>query len=223
MKDALAAVSQRVRTWREQLGLSLHELADRSQVAASTIQKVETGQMVPSIAVLLKIARGLDRRPAELVSEEAEETNIILMRSKEHAVMSAGSQMRIERLSGDLFDPAVELWRAYLRPGVGSGRSQHAYEGEEVIVCEEGEVTFRFDDEDYRLTPGDTLHFKGGLPHQWWNSGSVPARFLMAGNFPKGLRRQLHGHIRQSGKSTSDPTGDAKPNAKTKSKRERST
>jgi len=200
MDDALAAVSRRVRAWREGLSLSLHELAERSDVAASTIQKVETGQMVPSVAVLMKIARGLDRRPAELVSDEAEEAEIVLMRSKEHAVMSAGSQMRIERLSGDLFDPAVEVWRAYLRPGIGSGKSQHAYEGEEVVVCEEGEVTFRFGDEEYRLTAGDTLHFKGGIPHQWWNSGSIPARFLMAGNFPKGLRRKLHNQIRQTNK-----------------------
>ena len=200
MEDALAGVSRRVRTWREELGLSLHELADRSDVAASTIQKVETGQMVPSVAVMLKIAHGLDRRPAEMVSDEADETEIVLLRSKEHAVISAGSQMRIERLSGDLFDPAVEVWRAYLRPGVGSGKSPHAYGGEEVVICEEGEITFRFEADEYTLTAGDTLHFKGGVPHQWWNSGTVPARFLMAGNFPKGLRRKLHRQIRQASK-----------------------
>ena len=146
MEDALIGVSRRVRRWREEQGLSLHELADRSDVAASTIQKVETGQMVPSVAVLMKIARGLDRRPAELVSDEMEEAEVVLMRAKEHAVMSAGTQMRIERLSGDLFDPAIEVWRAYLRPGVGSGKDQHAYEGEEVVICDEGEITFLFED-----------------------------------------------------------------------------
>jgi uncharacterized cupin superfamily protein len=135
---------------------------------------------------------------ADLNSDEAEEAEIVVMRSKEHAVMSSGSKMRIERLSGDLFDPAVEVWRVYLRPGVGSGKSQHAYEGEEVVICEEGEVTFRFGDEEYRLTAGDTLHFKGGIPHQWWNSGSIPGRFLMAGNFPKGLRLKLHNQIRHT-------------------------
>ena len=50
MEEALNEISNRVRAWREGLGLSLHELAARSDVAASTIQKVETGQMVPSIA-----------------------------------------------------------------------------------------------------------------------------------------------------------------------------
>ena len=210
MEDPLAGISRRVRTWREEQGLSLHELADRSEVAASTIQKVETGQMVPSVAVLMKIARGLDRRPAELVSDETEEAEVVLMRSKEHAVMNAGSRLRIERLSGDLFDPAIEVWRAYLRPGVRSGTDQHAYEGEEVIICEEGEVTFRFEDEDYKLTAGDTIHFKAGVPHQWWNSGSLPARFLVAGNFPRGLRRKLHNQIRQGGKARTKAKKDTK-------------
>lgn len=198
MEDALAEISRRVRMWREELGFSLHELAARSGVAASTIQKVETRQMVPSIAVLLKISGGLDRSPSELMSDEAQETDVVLMRAKEHPVMNSGSKLQITRLSGDLFDPAIEVWRAVLRPGVGSGHDQHAYEGEEVVICEVGEITFLFEKDEYKLKAGDSLHFKGGIPHQWWNSGTTTARFLMAGNFPKDLRKQLHNKIRQS-------------------------
>ena len=57
----LARISQRIRRWREEAGLTLQDLARRSELATSTIQKVETAQMVPSIAVMLKIARGLGR------------------------------------------------------------------------------------------------------------------------------------------------------------------
>ncbi len=195
MEDALAQLSKRVRTWRDQLGLSLHELAARSDVAASTIQKVETGQMVPSIAVLLKIAHGLDRRPAELVSDENEEAEVVLIRAKQHPVIHSPSRMRVERLSGDLFDPAIELWRGQLGPGQGSGKRAYAYEGEEVVLCEEGELTFEIGGEEYVLMAGDTLHFKAGIAHRWWNSGSRVARFLIVGNFPRGLRSKLHGQM----------------------------
>lgn len=201
MEDALEKMSKRVRAWREELGLSLHELASRSDVAASTIQKVETGQMVPSVAVLLKIARGLDRRPAELVSDQTEELDTVLLRAKEHPVISASQRMRVERLSGDLFEPAIEMWRVQLHPGYGSGKGTYAYEGEEVILCEEGEVTFRIGEEEYRLQAGDTLHFKAGIPHQWWNSGRTTARILVAGNFPKGLRAKLHAHVQRSSRA----------------------
>jgi transcriptional regulator with XRE-family HTH domain len=192
----LARISQRVRQWREELGLSLHELAVRSDVAASTIQKVETGQMVPSIAVLLKIARGLDRRPAEVVSEQFEEAEVVLQRAKQHPTISPIPKLKVERLSGDLFDPALEVWRVHAHPGQGSGRGEYSYPGEEVVICEDGEVTFIVGGEEHRLRTGDALHFKGGIPHRWQNEGDVPTRFLVAGNFPKGLRAKLHRQMR---------------------------
>ena len=200
MDEALEHLSRRVRRWREELDLSLHELGARSDVAASTIQKVETGQMIPSVAVMIKIARGLDRRPSELVSDDSHEDDVVLLRSKEHPVIGAGSKLRVERLSGDLFDPAIEVWRIKVAPGYGSGRGKYAYEGEEVVICEEGEGTFTIADQDYIVGVGDSLHFKANLPRQWWNSGDQAARFLIAGNFPKGLRSKLHREIRHGGK-----------------------
>ena len=200
MQDALGQLRGRVRRWREELDLSLHDLASRSDVAASTIQKVETGQMVPSVAVMIKIAHGLDRRPSELVGDESQEDEVVLLRAKEHAVVGAGSKIRVERLSGDLFEPAIEVWRVKVAPGYGSGRQKYAYDGEEVVICEDGEVTFSIGDEDYILGVGDSLHFKANLPRQWWNSGDQSARFLIAGNFPKGLRSRLHRQIRNGGR-----------------------
>jgi transcriptional regulator with XRE-family HTH domain len=63
--DALAdgVLARRVRASREEEGWTLHDLAARSGVAVSTIQKIETGQMVPTLSVLSKIANGL-RRPS---------------------------------------------------------------------------------------------------------------------------------------------------------------
>jgi transcriptional regulator with XRE-family HTH domain len=201
MEQALQQISQRVRRWREELGLSLHELAVRSGVAASTIQKVETGTMVPSVAVMLKIARGLERRPAEVVNDDTEESEVVLIRAKQHPVVNASKKMRVERLSGDLFDPAIEVWRARLHPGYGSGKGMYVYEGEEVVICEEGEVVFQVAEDEHHLGPGDTLHFKAGIPHRWWNPGRSVAQFLVVGNFPKGLRTKLHGQAQRGRRS----------------------
>jgi transcriptional regulator with XRE-family HTH domain len=68
---ALADMARQIRHCRQDAGLTLQQLATRSRVAASTIHKVEAGQMVPTLSVLLKIARGLERRPDELVRDEA--------------------------------------------------------------------------------------------------------------------------------------------------------
>ena len=67
---ALADIARQVRAYRSADGLSLQQLATRSGVAASTIHKVESRQMVPTVVVLLKIAKGLGRRPEELIRDD---------------------------------------------------------------------------------------------------------------------------------------------------------
>lgn len=199
--EALCEIARRVRRWREEQGLSLQELATRSDVAASTIQKIETEQMVPSVAVLLKVARGLSRRPAELVGDEPEPNEVVVLRAKQHPTIASGREMRVERLSGDLFDPAIELWRIHLQPGRGSGKGAYAYDGDEVVICEEGSVAYEVAGEEYLLRVGDTLHFKAALPHHWWNPGDTPARFIVAGSYPKGLRSKLHRQVQRTRRS----------------------
>ena len=203
METDLRFIGQRIRRWREELELSLHELARRSGVAPSTIQKVETGHMVPSISILMKIARGLDRRPSELVSDETEALDVVFMRAKEHSTTGSVKKMKVERLSGDLFDPSIEMWRVGVSPGYSSGTTPHAYEGEEVIVAEDGVLSFEVEDQEYRLQAGDTLHFKADLAHRWWNDGDTVARFIIVGTFPRGLRRKLHRQLQGSAKKSS--------------------
>ena len=65
MDKDLKRIAARVRTWRNEARLTLQQLGDRSGVSASTIHKIENLQTVPTIAVLLKLARGLGHKPSE--------------------------------------------------------------------------------------------------------------------------------------------------------------
>lgn len=196
MDSKMEQISARIRRWREEIGLTLQELASRSGVAASSIQKVETGQMVPSVTVLLKIARGLGRRPSEIVSDDCDAQEVLFVGAKQHLAIGASKNIRVERLSGDLFDAAIEVWRLHVQSGYGSGRGSHAYEGEEIVIGEEGELVFELAEEVYRVRPGDTLQFKASIPHSWRNEGSITARCLIVGSFPEGLRAKLNNEVR---------------------------
>ena len=69
VRRALSDIASQLRACRTRDGLTLAQLASRCGVAASTIHKIECQQMVPTLSVLLKIARGLGRRPEELVRD----------------------------------------------------------------------------------------------------------------------------------------------------------
>jgi transcriptional regulator with XRE-family HTH domain len=66
---ALTDMANQLKACRARDGLTLQQLANRCGVAASTIHKIESQQMVPTVSVLLKIARGLGCRPEELVRD----------------------------------------------------------------------------------------------------------------------------------------------------------
>jgi transcriptional regulator with XRE-family HTH domain len=201
IESDLARISQRIREWRKAKGMTLQELAERSGLATSTIQKIETAQMIPSVAVLLKVARGLGRRPAELVHDGVDAPDAILSRAGERHPVGVSGKMWVERLSGDLHGSELETWRVTLHPGVSSGRGSIQYEGEELVVCEAGLVTFVLGEDEHVLGAGDSLHFRASIPHAWRNDGAEVARFTVTGTVPPSVRAAVQDRLRRLARS----------------------
>jgi quercetin dioxygenase-like cupin family protein len=154
--------------------------------------------MIPTIAVLLKIARGLDRPPADLVRDDSDEHHVIHLHADERHRIGLRERMQIERLVGDLFEPHLEVWRITHDPGSGSGRTRILFDGESLIICESGEITFYVGEREFVLTAGDSLHFKSSLPHGWRNNASEPATFLNIATLPRVIRARLHQSLRSA-------------------------
>ncbi len=103
----------------------------------------------------------------------------------------------LERLSGDLSDPSLEMWRVTLQPGATSGNAPIHYDGEELVVCEKGSVAFRIGEDEYELEAGDSLHFKSHIPRSWRNSSNVEARFVITGTLPTKFRALIRSRARR--------------------------
>ncbi len=66
---ASIAFGQRLRQLRAQHGLSQDDLAHKTDVHPTAIGRLERGSREPRLTTILRIARGLDVRPGELVDE----------------------------------------------------------------------------------------------------------------------------------------------------------
>lgn len=149
---ALQDMAQQIRSCRAQDGLTLQQLAQRSGVAASTIHKVEAQQMVPTVFVLLKIAKGLGRRPEELVRDRL-------------PALQNGEKPQNSHGSGDLgasVRDQVGVWRIDLR----SDQSLPALELEPhqraIVLVDEGAIDLRAGDRRVRLDAGQCVEIEGG-------------------------------------------------------------
>jgi transcriptional regulator with XRE-family HTH domain len=186
MEANLNRIAERVKRWREEAGLTLKELAELAGVSASTVHKVENGQVSPTVSVLLRIAHGLQRHPGELVSlEEDEPSDYLLIQRSDRICVGNLEQSFVEKAAADLDNPQIDLWKATIHPGARSDHSICHDDGELIILCESGELTLWLQGEKMTLTVGDSIHCKAWVARRWENRGDVPVLLTVAVTVPK--------------------------------------
>jgi transcriptional regulator with XRE-family HTH domain len=178
----VGAIGPKLRAARQQLGLSLQQLAARSGVSAAAIHKVERGDMVPTITTLLKLAAAVGRPIGHFVDDGAPPApvaTLILAEERPAAppewapaaegVAAAAVALPTARL------PASGVL-AEVEPGGGSGDARPLRGGEEVLLVLEGTLQVEVAGERYRLRTGDALHYPTDRPHAWHNDDPAPVR-----------------------------------------------
>ncbi|HXU26801.1 MAG TPA: helix-turn-helix transcriptional regulator [Bacteroidia bacterium] len=69
-KKHLQQIGNNIRKKRDAKDISQQELADNSDVAKSTIQRIEKGEMNPSVLTLIKISTALETELSELLKSK---------------------------------------------------------------------------------------------------------------------------------------------------------
>ena len=174
----VSSIGPKLRDLRLQRGLSLQQLAERADVSAAAIHKIEKSGMVPTITTLLKLAGALNRSISYFVDEETEQNGpAVLVRADERRIVyTSHLGIDLAGISGPYGRFFLAGAVATLEPGASSGDNPMEHPGEELVFVLEGSMEFEVDGQDYRLAEGDSVHFRTDRPHRWKNPGKRPAR-----------------------------------------------
>jgi transcriptional regulator with XRE-family HTH domain len=176
----LVALGDRVQTLRTDRGLTLRELADRSDVSVSMLSSVERGEKAPTVVVLDRIAAGLDVTLPSLVAED--DTDRVIVRR-------AADQDRAEEPGGwqrTILTPVVpgvnfEWIRSTLPPGCDAGTFPAFAPGShEFIAVQTGTLTLTIDGRELSLSAGDSVYFAADAPHGYANRGQTRCIYHVA-------------------------------------------
>ncbi len=180
---SLYRIAERFRRAREEAGLTLRQVAQRAGLAPSTIQKIENRKIVPSIAVAVRLAHALNRKASFFIEEDEQaRTDVRLTPSGRGRPLGGDSYapVTIEQIAEPLVNPRMEAFLITVQPGGESGSGEPImYRGEEIVICTQGRFRFFVRDQEHVLAPGDTLHFKGEIPHRWENPGPQAAAMIV--------------------------------------------
>ncbi|MGE5296736.1 MAG: helix-turn-helix domain-containing protein [Solirubrobacterales bacterium] len=155
-----------MRVLRRQLGLTLHELARRSDLTYPTVEAVETNKTQPSLKTLDAIAGALGISASDLV--RLAERRLVQRRKAEFAQDTSprSIDMGVEKCRIASFDKGKVI-----RVTAATGETVHIMGLHENIheFCYvlSGRVDLRVEDKTYHLEPNDTILFDGLLDHSY--------------------------------------------------------
>jgi len=199
--DDSAQVGQRLRSAREELGLSLREVARRLDISASALSQIETGKSRPSVKTLYAIVSELGLSMDELFAdspagaraaaggpstpeEAATELNgasgaptaPIVQRAEARPSIDLDAGVTWARLTS-AHDANVDFLHTTYHPGSSSSGSDKLvrHNGREYGVVLSGQLELTVGFEKYRLGPGDSCSFDSNEPHRLANPSTEPA------------------------------------------------
>lgn len=195
--DDSTQVGQRLRSAREEFGLSLRDVARRLDISASALSQIETGKSRPSVKTLYAIVSELDlsmdqlfadsggaarqSRPPASAEEAAsatpngggQETQLpVVQRAASRSSLDLDSGVTWDRLTA-AHDPNVDFLHTTYHPDSSSSGSKKLvrHNGREYGVVLSGELELTVGFEKFLLGPGDACSFDSNGRRQ-----ATPAR-----------------------------------------------
>ena len=175
-------VGRRIRDLRKARGWTLSEASDRFGIGRSTLAKIESDHMSPTIGLLQKIARGLEVDTPTLLAQRPR-----VPASGRRAITLAGqgevseSEHHVhEVLCAELSRKRMLPMRSRIKAGTSHIEPRwFQHEGEEFVYVLEGKITFISEFyEPTELSTGDAIYLDGRMRHRVLAAGDEDAVVL---------------------------------------------
>jgi len=173
-------VGERLRELRIGRKLTISRLAELSKVPASTISKIENGQLRPSLVHAINLASALQENLGFLIERFRDEPlPVAVIRANDRNTIDYPDMgLTLQDLSGHFSSGVLEARVGVLARGAHSGVGGMKHPGEEFCYVIAGAIRYQIDGEIFDLTEGEYLHFKSTIQHSWENAHGRETRVL---------------------------------------------
>lgn len=177
------AIGREVRAFRQQGGMTISDLSQRTGLSVGMLSKIENGNTSPSLSTLQTLAHTLSV-PLTSFFRRFEDVHLAVHTKAGEGVeierrgTRAGHQYNLlGHLGSNSSGVIVEPYLITLT-SASDVFPTFQHEGIEMLYMLEGEVDYRHGNNVYPLKPGDTLFFDADAPHGPETLVALPARYL---------------------------------------------
>jgi quercetin dioxygenase-like cupin family protein/DNA-binding XRE family transcriptional regulator len=173
-------LGERIRMAREWKGFTLDEVALNTGIEKQLLARAESGEAMLPLGTLVKVAKFLSLRLADVISRGREPYTIVragegraLQRS---GSLTDGFGYSYRSLAPNKKGKAMEPFLVTLYPKENLAASAH--EGQEFLFVLEGEVEVVLGKRTHHLTTGDAIYYDSIDAHLVTAHGDLPAKIL---------------------------------------------
>ena len=168
------AVGRQVRRWRQERGLTLAQVAERSRLNVGYLSQIENDKASPSLEALAAIGEALVVPITWFLLDAVPPPRVV--RASERRILDGPGGARIEQVDGGV-PRDLRIVLATAPPGEGTGL--HAHSGDEHHIVLAGRMRLTQADFEAELGPGDYLLWDATVPHTAETVGDEPAVVLL--------------------------------------------
>jgi len=182
-------LGERVAGLRSTYSMDMEALAERSGVSVDLIARIEGDGLLPDLAPLIKIARGLGVRLGTLLDDHEEKGPAITRADGAvpsprfiggaapdlDSAKSGHHGLNFKSLAAAKSGRHMEPFIIDVEPAV---REVSSHEGEEFLYVLSGTLNFEYGSETLALKPGDSVYYDSIVPHRLFCADGSTARVL---------------------------------------------
>ena len=165
----LHEVGTRIKTLREEKGISIEDLASLTGFDKERLENIEKGIVKPQLGTVMKLSRALDSALGRLVSGVGDKLYSIT-RKEDRKRVSRSTSSKGETNLYAYMSLAPEVKGRHMEALIvqleeNPAKEVSVHNGEEFIFVLEGGVQLQIGEETFELNPGDSVYYLSTTPH----------------------------------------------------------
>ncbi len=176
-------IGVRIKALREQKGLDLKDVAQRTGLAQAEVSAIEAGQTSPPLGVLIKLGKALGTELGTLFAT-GRTVPYVIVRQADRTQMHRRPADRdtnygysYEHLAQAKCNRTMEPFVVTLKPNT-EVKPPSSHDGEEFIFVLSGSMEALVGDATEILEPGDSIYYDSNVPHLVRAYGDEPTQIL---------------------------------------------
>ncbi len=158
-------------------GFTLQQLADKTELTAAYISKLENEKVSPSIHTLKKMADELEVPLTEFFENDLIDDPCVNPPETWTRKLVQGWDADVRQMVKLVGNKKMQPFFTTIPPGGGAHES-YAHPGEELVYVLSGVLTIKLDGEITRMKAGTLAYFSGLTPHSWINETKKPVKLI---------------------------------------------